>query len=88
MDSYDVRFWDTEHPDGRRGPAFPWARVGAAAVTATAAHAGLHVTGRQHADRVFVCAATPIAGARVTTPSSAIRGELWCPPRVPGPGAD
>jgi hypothetical protein len=68
-----------EHPDGRRGPPFPRARVGAAAVTA-AAHAGLHVTGRQHADRVFVCAATPIAGARVTTPSSATRGELWCPP--------
>ena len=48
-----------EHPDGRRGPVFPWARMGTAAVRRAAADAGLHVTGQwQHADRAFVCAAT------------------------------
>jgi hypothetical protein len=47
-----------EHPDGRRGPVFPWARMGTAALLRTAADAGLQVTGQwRHADRAFVCAA-------------------------------
>jgi SAM-dependent methyltransferase len=51
-----------EHPDGRRGPVFPWARMGAGALLSAAADAGLHVTGQwQHADREFVWAATPAA---------------------------
>jgi porphobilinogen deaminase len=46
-----------EHPDGRRGPAFPWARMGTAAVLRAAADAGLRVTGQWgHADRAFVLA--------------------------------
>jgi SAM-dependent methyltransferase len=46
-----------EHPDGRRGPAFPWARLGAAAVLRAAAQAGLHVTGQwRHGNRAFICA--------------------------------
>ena len=46
-----------EHPDGRRGPVFPWARMGAAAVLRAAAEAGLHVVGQwRHAEREFVCA--------------------------------
>ena len=45
-----------EHPDGRRGPVFPWARMGAAALLRAAADAGLHVTGQwRHGDRAFVC---------------------------------
>ena len=54
-----------EHSDGRRGPNFPWARMGTVALLAAAADAGLHVTGQwRHADRAFVRAttrATPIA---------------------------
>ena len=46
-----------EHPDGRRGPVFPWARMGAAALLRAAADVGLQVTGQWvHADRVFVLA--------------------------------
>jgi SAM-dependent methyltransferase len=46
-----------EHPDGRRGPVFPWARLGTAAVLRAAADAGLHVTGQwRQADRAFVLA--------------------------------
>jgi SAM-dependent methyltransferase len=49
-----------EHPDGRRGPAFPWARMGPVAVMRAAAKVGLHVIGQwRHADRVFVCAGAP-----------------------------
>jgi SAM-dependent methyltransferase len=47
-----------EHPDGRRGPVFPWARMGTAALLHAAADAGLHVIGQwRHEDRAFVCAA-------------------------------
>jgi SAM-dependent methyltransferase len=47
-----------EHPDGRRGPVFPWALMGTAALLQAATDAGLHVTEQwQHADRAFVCAA-------------------------------
>jgi SAM-dependent methyltransferase len=46
-----------EHADGRRGPVFPWARMGAAALLRAAAEAGLQVTEQwRHDDRVFLCA--------------------------------
>jgi SAM-dependent methyltransferase len=46
-----------EHPDGRRGPVFPWARLGTAAVLRAAADADLRVMAQWgHADRVFVLA--------------------------------
>jgi SAM-dependent methyltransferase len=48
-----------EHPDGRRGPMFPWARMGTAALLRAAADASLDVTGQwRHADRVFIRAVT------------------------------
>jgi SAM-dependent methyltransferase len=48
-----------EHSDGRRGPAFPWARMGAGALTSAAAQAGLHVSRQWRCDgRVFI-GATP-----------------------------
>ena len=51
-----------EHPDGRRGPIFPWARMGTVAVLRAAADAGLNVTRQwRHTDRAFVCAATRTA---------------------------
>ena len=47
-----------ERPDGRRGPDFPWALMGTAALLQAVTGAGLHVTGQwQHTDRAFVCAA-------------------------------
>ena len=53
-----------EHPDSRRGPAFPWARMGAAALLRAAADAGLQVAGNWgHADREFVCL-TSVGAAR------------------------
>jgi SAM-dependent methyltransferase len=46
-----------EHPDGRRGPDFPWARMGTAALLRATADAELHVMGQWRlADRVFVSA--------------------------------
>ena len=46
-----------EHPDGRRGPVFPWARLGTAAVLRAAADADLRVMEQwRHADRAFVLA--------------------------------
>ena len=51
-----------EHPDGRQGPVFPWARMGTAALRRAAADAGLHVTGQwQHAGRAFSCLAVGAA---------------------------
>jgi SAM-dependent methyltransferase len=53
-----------EHPDGRRGPAFPWARMGTVALRRAAAEAGLDVTGQwSHADREFICATARAAPA-------------------------
>jgi SAM-dependent methyltransferase len=47
-----------EHPDGRRGPPFPWARLGTAAVLRAAADSGLNVVKHwREADRAFVWAA-------------------------------
>jgi hypothetical protein len=49
-----------EHADGRRGAAFPWARLGVSALLELAAAAGLHVLEEwDHADRVFVSVTTP-----------------------------
>ncbi|MCW2890831.1 MAG: Methyltransferase domain [Actinomycetia bacterium] len=66
-----------EHPDGRRGPVFPWARMGTAAVLRAAADAGLHVTGQWcHADRAFVLATRVAArpeGRELTDRVSLIR---------------
>jgi SAM-dependent methyltransferase len=51
-----------EHPDGRRGPVFPWARLGAVAVLRIAAEAGLDVTREwRHGNRAFVWVATRTA---------------------------
>jgi SAM-dependent methyltransferase len=51
-----------EHPDGRRGPAFPWARMGTAALLRATAEAGLRAGGQwRHADRAFVLASRPAA---------------------------
>jgi len=53
-----------EHPDGRLGPDFPWARMGVPALLEAAAEAGLLVTGQwKYGDRAFVCAARPTAAA-------------------------
>ena len=58
-----------EHPDGRRGPVFPWARMGTAALVGAAAEAGLHVIEQwELAGRAFVCA--------TLTPSSPLAGSL------------
>jgi SAM-dependent methyltransferase len=47
-----------EHPDGRRGPAFSWARLGMPAVARACAEAGLHIDGQwQHSGRAFASAA-------------------------------
>jgi SAM-dependent methyltransferase len=47
-----------EHPDGRRGPVFPWARMGTVALLRAAADAGLHIVEEWRlADRAFVWAA-------------------------------
>jgi hypothetical protein len=48
-----------EHADGRRGPVFPWARLGVSAVLTLAAAAGLELVEEwQHAGRVFVSVTT------------------------------
>ena len=47
-----------EHPDGRCGPDFPWARLGTAALRQAVIDAGLDVTRQwRHQGRAFVCAA-------------------------------
>ncbi len=47
-----------EHPDGRRGPAFPWARMGVPALLRATVEAGLQVVEQwRHADREFACVA-------------------------------
>ena len=45
-----------EHPDGRRGPLFAWARMGRPALLSAAAEAGLEVVGQWcHSGRAFAC---------------------------------
>ncbi|MGE5135740.1 MAG: class I SAM-dependent methyltransferase [Gemmatimonadota bacterium] len=47
-----------EHPDGRRGPAFPWARMGVPALLRATVEAGLQVVEQwRHAEREFACVA-------------------------------
>jgi SAM-dependent methyltransferase len=67
-----------EHPDGRRGPVFPWARIGTAALPDAAAEAGLHVMGQwRHEDREFVWATRRAAsrpgGTELPTRVSSLR---------------
>ena len=51
-----------EHPDGRRGPVFPWARMGTGALLRAAADANLYVIGQwRHSDRAFVWVGTQAA---------------------------
>ena len=51
-----------EHPDGRRGPVFPWARMGTGALLRAAADASLYVIGQwRHSDRAFVWVGTQAA---------------------------
>ena len=51
-----------EHADGRRGPVFPWARLGVSALLRLAAAAGLHFREEwEHVGRVFVSVTTPAA---------------------------
>jgi len=46
-----------EHPDGRHGPVFPWARMGTTALLRAATEVGLQVKAQwRHADRAFICA--------------------------------
>ncbi len=63
-----------EHPDGRRGPVFPWARMGTAALLSAVADAGLHVGDRwRDRDREFVCAVTRSARGIGLWPSARLR---------------
>ena len=49
-----------EHADGRRGPVFPWARLGVRALVKLAAIAGLYFLEEwDQAGRVFVSVTTP-----------------------------
>jgi SAM-dependent methyltransferase len=51
-----------EHPDGRRGPVFPWARLGMPALLRATDEAGLRVVGQwQHSGRAFACVANVAA---------------------------
>jgi SAM-dependent methyltransferase len=53
-----------EHPDGRRGPVFPWAHLGTAAVLHAAAAADLRVVDQwEDAGRAFVAVASRTATA-------------------------
>ena len=48
-----------EHADGRRGPVFPWARLGVSALLKLAAAADLHIHEEwAHGGRAFVSVAT------------------------------
>jgi SAM-dependent methyltransferase len=59
-----------EHPDGRRGPVFPWARMSMPALLRATAGAGLQVIEQwRHSGRAFAC---------VAASSSAMLGRL-CP---------
>jgi SAM-dependent methyltransferase len=53
-----------EHSDGRRGPDFPWARLGSDALLRAAADASLHVAGQwRHGGRTFACVVALAASA-------------------------
>jgi SAM-dependent methyltransferase len=62
-----------EHADGRRGPAFSWARIGASAVFKLAAAAGLHPVEEWHlAGRAFVCVTAASAPRRAARGHTAV----------------
>jgi SAM-dependent methyltransferase len=70
-----------EHPDGRRGPVFPWARMGTVAVLRAAAEAGLDVTRQwRHANRAFVWVATRTASQRPAERQAALAAEFGLDP--------
>jgi len=63
-----------EHPDGRRGPVFAWARMGTAALLRATAEVGLHVMGQWcHADRTYIRAAPRAAAQRRQSPVLELR---------------
>lgn len=69
-----------EHPDGRRGPVFPWARLGTPALLSAVAEAGLQVIGQWRAgDRAFVRATARAAALPGTLPGEGGRTE-WSQP--------
>jgi SAM-dependent methyltransferase len=77
-----------EHPDGRRSPEFPWARLGATAVVRAAADAGLHVVRQwRHGDRAFAGAVAwpPRRPAIVTGPVTVPEVSLPSPPGAAPP---
>ena len=52
-----------EHRDGRRGPVFPWARMGMPALLRAAVDVGLQVVEQWcHSDRAFACVASSVIG--------------------------
>jgi SAM-dependent methyltransferase len=52
-----------EHRDGRRGPDFPWARMGMPALLRATVDVGLHVVEQwRHSDRAFACVAARSSG--------------------------
>jgi SAM-dependent methyltransferase len=54
-----------EHPDGRRGPVFPWARLGMSALLHATAAADLQVVDEwRHSGRAFACVTDPAARSR------------------------
>ena len=67
-----------EHPDGRRGPVFPWARMGTVAVLRTAAEAGLDVTRQwRHANRAFVWVASRARGLSLPGQTAKAARGTW-----------
>ena len=82
-----------EHPDGRRGPVFPWARMGTTALLRAVADAGLHVTRQwQHADRAFIGAVTRTDPRTVPWPGTRFRASEHARgdghQTTPGPATD
>jgi SAM-dependent methyltransferase len=77
-----------EHPDGRRGPVFPWARVGMPAVVRAVADADLGVGGHwHHSGRTFVWA-SPAWSVPDGGELGAGTGQLIGPVAGPAEGAD
>ena len=62
-----------EHPDGRRGPEFPWARMGTPALLRAAADAGLQARAQwRYADRAFVLVERPAARSERRKPADVL----------------
>lgn len=57
-----------EHSDGRRGPVFPWARMGVPALLRATVDLGLQVVEQwRHSDRAFACIAARSSGRPLGT---------------------